>query len=489
MTMLGMAWRNEFLRSLAAISIAAFLGGCAAADVDPTGAGGEGATLATGGQGGEGGDGGQGGEGGTSLCATDCSAISPPACHVALCNDGSHPGPVGQCIVVAADNGTACDDGKFCTTDDACQAGVCTGGPPNDCGMVVDQCEIVECDESAKACVAIPTDNGTPCTSSDLCLAGSTCSGGICTGGTFKDCFFSPVPNECHAAICNPANGMCEPIPANDGQPCTDTTDLCTINKSCAAGACVGGTPKSCSHLTVGCNLGVCDTANGQCTTQAVMDGQLCDDLNACTTGETCSLGSCGNGTPVTTCSLVADGCCPSNCTEVDDFDCQCMPGSLVNYANNNGLAGIMFDIVAQTNVEILGFDASLSSTVNTTQTMEIYYRPGTHVGFETSSAGWTLVGSATVTSGGSGNPAPIPLAVNVQIPQGQTYAFYITVTSGSSIRYQGTGSTPALGSVYHQDGNIQILVGTGKSYPFGSSTIAHRSYTGEIYYLACGGQ
>jgi hypothetical protein len=215
------------------------------------------------------------------------------------------------------------------------------------------------------------------------------------------------------------------------------------------------------------------------------MNGQVCDDLDACTSGEICTMGNCGNGTPVTTCSQTGDGCCPTTCTAANDLDCACSNGSLSNYAQNNGLTGIMFDIDAISNIQILSFDINLGSTAGTMVAMEIHYRPGTHVGFDNSSAGWTLVGSGTAVSAGTGSPTPIPIPVNVQIPAGQTYAFYVTAVSGS-IKYQGTGSTPSVGSVYMQDTHMTLKVGTGKSYPF-TGGFAHRAYSGEVYYQSCG--
>jgi hypothetical protein len=320
--------RTIVRNSASALFAVALTWGCAAEPTQPVDATG-GAAPGGGGAGADGGTGGTGGGGG-NLCDQDCGAINPPACHVSVCNDGSHPGVVGQCVVIPATDGTACDDGEFCTTDDACEAGVCLGGPENDCGMAPAECETVVCDEAVKGCVIEAADNGLPCTSDDLCVTGSTCSGGSCLGGTAKDCFFSPVPNECHVAVCNPSNGMCEPVQGNDGGACTDPNDLCTVAKTCDGGQCLGGSPKDCSHLTQGCNMGVCDATTGSCGTAAVGEGQLCDDLDACTTGEICSSGVCGGGSAVTTCSQVADGCCPSNCTEQNDYDCAC-PGTFVN--------------------------------------------------------------------------------------------------------------------------------------------------------------
>jgi hypothetical protein len=263
---------------------------------------------------------GGGGAGGADLCATDCSAITPPDCYVSVCNDGQHPGPVGVCVVVAAAAGTPCEDGFFCTVGDTCQAGTCTGGPPNDCGSTPGPCESVTCNEATKACTSQPAGNGASCTPTSLCQVGGICSNGNCVGQP-KDCFFAPVPDDCHVAECNPQNGMCEPVPGNQGQICTDPTDLCTVGKTCNAGACTGGQPKNCTALTQGCNLGVCDAGTGQCVAQTVPNGAQCDDLNACTVGEICNNGSCAGGTAITAC-LNGDGCCPAGCTDVDDDDC-----------------------------------------------------------------------------------------------------------------------------------------------------------------------
>lgn len=295
---------------------------CSASGVDPVenddrGDGGASTTTTTGGGPGGGGTGGSGGE---SPCAMDCSSIDPPDCHVSVCNTGEHPGTVGTCVVVPAADGSGCDDGLFCTTNDACQAGACVGGPENDCGMDPGPCDAIVCDESAKACGTEPLANGTACTPENLCQVGGQCTNGTCVGEP-KDCFFAPVPNDCHDAVCNPQNGLCEPVPAFDGEPCTDENDLCTVGKTCSAGSCEGGSPKSCSALNVGCQVGVCDVATGQCTGQAVPDGGLCDDNDPCTTGEICTAGVCSGGNTETMC-MPGDLCCPAGCDETNDSDC-----------------------------------------------------------------------------------------------------------------------------------------------------------------------
>jgi hypothetical protein len=62
---------------------------------------------------------------------------------------------------------------------------------------------------------------------------------------------------------------------------------------------------------------------------QTAMNGQPCDDLDGCTLGETCNNQQCTGGSLINTCSLTSDGCCPGNCDEINDIDCQdpCLPG------------------------------------------------------------------------------------------------------------------------------------------------------------------
>ncbi len=454
------------------------MGGCSAGKQASSSSGnGSGASDGGGAAGGTSSDGG----GGASLCDGDCALIETPDCHVAVCNDGMYPGPIGSCVVVPGDDGAACDDGQFCTLDDSCMAGVCSGSMPNDCGLVPDPCEVVSCDEASKSCATSPVADGEACSTGDLCVVGATCSNGLCIGGVPNECFFEPVPNECHVSQCNPTTGMCEPVPGNNGVGCVDPADLCTTGKTCLSGVCGGGAPVNCSHLTSGCNLGVCDAGTGQCTTMAVMNGQACDDLDACTLGETCSNQVCGGGSAVTTCSQTGDGCCPSNCTAQNDIDCACSNGALSTPFNqNNGLAGNMFDVTAVKNIEVQSVDVNLGPSATT---VEIWYRPGTYVGHENSPTGWTLAGSASVTGAGINVPTPVPAALSIHIPAGQTYGFYVTTTGGTMYYTDGT----AVGNIAASNADLQIKQGAGKSYPFGTSTFTTRVWNGVIHYQQCG--
>ena len=129
-------------------------------------------------------------------------------------------------------------------------------------------------------------------------------------------------------------------------------------------------------------------------------------------------------------------------------------------YAEDNGQDGIMFDINAIVDVTVTGFDFNMGAA--TPYDMEIYYKAGTHVGFEMTPGAWTLAGTALGVVGAGANVATaIPIVLNVAIPSGQTYAFYITdMGTAANLDYtNGTG----VGAVAATDGNITIFEGTGK--------------------------
>lgn len=149
-------------------------------------------------------------------------------------------------------------------------------------------------------------------------------------------------------------------------------------------------------------------------------------------------------------------------------------------FSAGNNHRGNMFDIYATNTVTIDSFDAHPMGNT----TIEIYYRPGSYSGFVTSSAGWTLVGSAAVTANPTGTPTPIPVAVNVTIPAGQTYAFYVTSSNTSVSLNYSNGTTE--GATYASDANIIFREGVGLEYPFTNGTggiFTPRIWNGVIHY------
>ncbi|MEJ7729745.1 MAG: hypothetical protein WKG00_11050 [Polyangiaceae bacterium] len=362
-------------------------------------AGGSGAEGGGGG-GGEGATGGavsstgQGGEGNAGPCGQDCSAIQAPDCYEAVCNTGEYPGPVGVCTVVPS-SGTACDDGLFCTVSDTCSDGVCSGGPQNTCGLELEQCTTITCDETLQACSNAPAADGVACLDDDPCMVNAKCQNGLCVGAP-KDCTFSPL-SACNAVACNPVSGQCEgtPDPAKDGNSCA-SGDLCTTGETCSNGACVGGAPKNCSNLSVGCQNGVCDPANGFCVAQPLMQGDACLDGN-----DECNVGVCDGGgtcqpvpTPGAACGSATDACNNGICSAAGF----CQP-----VAANNGAA------------------CSDGNSCTTGETCSAGACTGGQVGqyvsyfsdsFASNAAGWVFdtdwqIGPAAASSGGTLGPDP----------------------------------------------------------------------------------
>lgn len=147
-------------------------------------------------------------------------------------------------------------------------------------------------------------------------------------------------------------------------------------------------------------------------------------------------------------------------------------------FAGGNGQDGNMFEITALQPVVITGFDGNLDLP---SDNFLIYYKTGTYTGFEDNPGAWTLVGTANgVVSNGEDVATPIPIPVNITIPAGQTYSFYITTDgTGNGIGYTDGSAEHA---VYVSDANIQILEGIGVEYPFGA-TYSPRIWNGTVYY------
>ena len=274
--------------------------------------------------------------------------------------------------MVPSPEGTGCDDGQFCTTNDVCDNGSCSGGTQNDCGLKLDPCSAVICYEQSKSCDVTPVNDGTACTPKDLCKVNGVCHTGDCVGEP-KDCPFSPQ-SECNTVVCEPATGKCAAkadLTKNDTS-CVLTGDLCAVNKTCVAGQCLGGAAKDCSGLNVGCEVGVCDAANGicgpkpapigtacaegipecqvgacnakgACKASAAPDNTSCNDHNACTKIDKCAAGMCA-GASIAGCVLyLHEGfeVCPDGWTLGGDWQCgkPINVGPLAANTGNNVLA------------------------------------------------------------------------------------------------------------------------------------------------------
>lgn len=275
--------------------------------------------------------------GGPCSTAVDCVSLSDP------CNQGACVNSV--CVRVPANELGACDDGQFCTDNEACTNGVCGGGTPKFCSSGNDACHLGICDEASKSCKVTPGNDGNACSDGDPCTATAACQGGACVPQTQKDCSF--LNGTCATGTCDSKLG-CVSKPNADGTACNDGL-YCTINDVCKAGVC-GGKPNTCAPPGADiCMIGQCDEGSKSCIAVPGNDGKACNDGNVCTAGETCSAGKCLGGKPAnsgvacddadactggTTCvngscgnpksqivqCIDGDQCCPPGC--LDDKDC-----------------------------------------------------------------------------------------------------------------------------------------------------------------------
>jgi ribosomal protein S17 len=298
-----------------------------------------------------------------NLCTTD-TCDTPTGCvytnNANPCDDGSactvgdqcaigscHAGPALNCNdnnvcttdscdpatgCVNATNAAACSDGDACTVSDVCSGGACQPGAPRLCG----DNNVCTTDTCAPATGCVFTNNQSACNDQDACTSDDTCSGGACAGvprvcddanlcttdscNPATGCVFSN-----NAAACDDGNactdgdacafGTCRPgsaVGCNDNNPCTNDScdpiagcvhvnntapcvdlNACTTGDTCSDGACVG-TPVSCDDNNV-CTTDGCDTAAGCLHTS---NSNACDDGNDCTTGDFCAIGTCRAGTP-----------------------------------------------------------------------------------------------------------------------------------------------------------------------------------------------
>ncbi len=273
-------------------ALALLLAACPAPVLVVDGDGGEGGVSA-----GAGGSGAAGGAGGSE----DCSALDD-TCNVGVLEDGA-------CVRLPHADGTSCDDGLSCTTDEVCQAGACTGGVPPSC-LAPSPCHVVTCEDATGNCLITTGNDGAPCNDLDPCTTVDTCVVGACVGGGPEpDCTY--LEGECAASSCAPAIG-CVIVPL--GGFCTDDDNTCTTDV-CADGQCQH-TPNTGSPCDSGndCAAGFC-AESGYCEALVpAFNGAPCE-ASFCLLEETCLDGACSQGTLRDDCPPPDDSCWVASCS------------------------------------------------------------------------------------------------------------------------------------------------------------------------------
>ena len=149
--------------------------------------------------------------------------------------------------------------------------------------------------------------------------------------------------------------------------------------------------------------------------------------------------------------------------------------------AGGNGSGGNSFNIINTSggNLTITGFSQG-GTYVNPAASMEVWMYPGDYIPVMGTTAGWTLVGSATVALINGGYSAIIPVT-GVTIPAGATYGFRVGIITTGSIAYATTtgiaGVTP-----WFSNSMLTVTEGHGGTSPLWNSFIP-RGWNGIVHY------
>lgn len=240
-------------------------------------------------------------------CLTvESSAVSPqcPGCVVdGECRGTGELNPNNPCEICAPDrnpagwapyDGVACDDGLFCTADDVCREGQCTGSERH-CDDDVACNGVSVCVEAEHACSAAENqcaDPGFCDVASGECV--STCDGcviaGVCLAAEA-----TASGNPC--LVCDPGRSRTSYSAAVD-RPCGTAATECSAQDTCnAQGQCQPnhfelGTPCG-SPVSTQCDAADTCDGNGICLARVAAANSPCDDGQFCSVGDRCQGGQC----------------------------------------------------------------------------------------------------------------------------------------------------------------------------------------------------
>lgn len=149
---------------------------------------------------------------------------------------------------------------------------------------------------------------------------------------------------------------------------------------------------------------------------------------------------------------------------------------SLSTTTNSNvNWNGAMFDLVADSNLVVDSFALKINSPG--AQTVRLYTRPGSHLGYETSPTDWNLVGDFSVLVNNPGDFLSIG-PTNQVLAQGDTLGVYLhLVNSASNLSYQSV-SNP----IQRSNDELTVITGSGASFNFGGNFYP-RDWNGEVFY------
>lgn len=162
-------------------------------------------------------------------------------------------------------------------------------------------------------------------------------------------------------------------------------------------------------------------------------------------------------------------------------------------FTSDNQFRGNTFDVVSTDSIVINSFDCNLTNA-GAVESVTVYYKLGTSVGFEANAAAWTLLGTDTnVVSNGQDVPTPVNVG-GLTLDAGQVYGFYFDLDSyvdgadagpgfdsntdgATSLRYTNGGPN------MYSDGTVTITTNSGQGDPPFGAIFFPRQWNGTIYY------
>jgi hypothetical protein len=192
-------------------------------------------------------------------------------------------------------NGVACNaDSNKCTPNDSCLNGTCLADTAHKVTCIQTDCHAAPtCNPTTGNCDAANLADGSPCGQTGCFSPGSTCNGGACMG-TPKDC--SEVTAQCQAGVCNAADGSCTTTNLANGSAC-QASDKCLIDTMCSGGTCVG-TPKVCVPSSP-CRTSACNPSTGDCEDTPRPAGSPCSLTDSCNQDASCDANGECVGSPI----------------------------------------------------------------------------------------------------------------------------------------------------------------------------------------------
>ncbi len=125
--------------------------------------------------------------------------------------------PANGCTNVALTDGAPCDDGNYCTVNDVCFHGGCVSGTNRVCSDdSAGPCQNAVCNASSSSCTLQSKPNGTTCDDGNACTTNDKCAAATCTGTSASGCRPCTTASDCNDGngcttdICDDVSNRCQ---------------------------------------------------------------------------------------------------------------------------------------------------------------------------------------------------------------------------------------------------------------------------------------